>query len=68
MARRVIGQQSIVEGLLTALLSDGHALLVGVPGLAKTLLVSTLAQAMHLKFSMVAGISSPPSRFHFEGT
>jgi MoxR-like ATPase len=42
-----------VEGLLTALLADGHALLVGVPGLAKTLLVSTLAQALELKFSRI---------------
>jgi MoxR-like ATPase len=53
IGRRVIGQHTIVEGLLTALLSDGHALLVGVPGLAKTLLVSTLAQALDLKFSRI---------------
>jgi MoxR-like ATPase len=53
IARRVIGQHLIVEGLLTALLADGHALLVGVPGLAKTLLVSTLAQALELKFSRI---------------
>ena len=53
IARRVIGQQAIVEGLLTALLADGHALLVGVPGLAKTLLVSTLAQALELRFSRI---------------
>jgi MoxR-like ATPase len=49
----VIGQRSIVDGLLTALLADGHALLVGVPGLAKTLLVSTLANALDLKFSRI---------------
>jgi MoxR-like ATPase len=53
IARRVIGQHRIVEGLLTALLADGHALLVGVPGLAKTLLVSTLAEALELKFSRI---------------
>jgi MoxR-like ATPase len=53
IARRVIGQRSIVDGLLTALLADGHALLVGVPGLAKTLLVSTLANALDLKFSRI---------------
>jgi MoxR-like ATPase len=53
IARRVIGQREIVQGLLTALLADGHALLVGVPGLAKTLLVSTLAQALDLKFSRI---------------
>jgi MoxR-like ATPase len=42
-----------VDGLLTALLGDGHALLVGVPGLAKTLLISTLAEALDLKFSRI---------------
>jgi MoxR-like ATPase len=49
----VIGQHEIVEGLLTALLADGHALVVGVPGLAKTLLISTLAEALDLKFSRI---------------
>lgn len=53
IAKRVIGQTGIVEGLLTALLADGHALLVGVPGLAKTLLISTLAEALDLKFSRI---------------
>jgi MoxR-like ATPase len=53
IGRRVIGQQAIVEGLLIALLADGHALLVGVPGLAKTLLISTLADALDLEFSRI---------------
>jgi MoxR-like ATPase len=53
LGRRVIGQRQVVEGLLIALLADGHALLVGVPGLAKTLLVSTLAEALALKFSRI---------------
>jgi MoxR-like ATPase len=53
IARVVIGQHHIVEGLLTALLADGHVLLVGVPGLAKTLLVSTLARALDLRFSRI---------------
>jgi len=53
IARRIIGQKDIIEGLLTALLSDGHALLVGVPGLAKTLLISTLADALHLEFRRI---------------
>jgi MoxR-like ATPase len=53
ISRRVIGQRAIVDGLLTALLGDGHALLVGVPGLAKTLLISTLAEALDLKFSRI---------------
>ena len=49
--KRIVGQKEIIEKLLIKLLTDGHALLVGVPGLAKTLLVSTLAEALHLKFS-----------------
>ena len=53
LAGTVVGQEAVVEQLLTALLARGHALLVGVPGLAKTLLVSTLAQALDLKFSRV---------------
>jgi MoxR-like ATPase len=53
IGRRVVGQRAIVEGLLIALLADGHALLVGVPGLAKTLLISTLADALDLKFSRI---------------
>ncbi len=53
IAKRVVGQQAVVEGLLTALLADGHVLLVGVPGLAKTLLISTLAEALELDFSRV---------------
>jgi MoxR-like ATPase len=53
IGRRVIGQRAIVEGLLIALLADGHALLVGVPGLAKTLLISTLAEALELEFSRI---------------
>ena len=53
IAKRVVGQTEIVEGLLTALLANGHALLVGVPGLAKTLLISTLAEALDLEFSRI---------------
>jgi MoxR-like ATPase len=53
IGRRVVGQHAIVEGLLIALLADGHALLVGVPGLAKTMLISTLADALELKFSRI---------------
>ena len=49
----VIGQRDIVEGLLLALLAGGHCLLVGVPGLAKTLLIRTLAQALDLSFGRI---------------
>ena len=53
VGKRVIGQHEVVEGLLLALLANGHALLVGVPGLAKTLLVSTLAEALDLEFQRI---------------
>ncbi|MFQ5678934.1 MAG: AAA family ATPase [Gemmatimonadota bacterium] len=51
--RRVVGQPHTLEKLLVTLFAGGHALLVGVPGLAKTLLVSTLAEAMRLRFSRI---------------
>jgi MoxR-like ATPase len=53
VGRRVVGQTEVIEGLLLALLGNGHALLVGVPGLAKTLLVSTLAEALDLEFRRI---------------
>jgi MoxR-like ATPase len=49
----IVGQQLVVEQLLMALFSKGHCLLVGVPGLAKTLLVSTVAQILHLTFKRI---------------
>jgi MoxR-like ATPase len=49
-ARAIVGQELIVEQLLTSLLCKGHCLLVGVPGLAKTLLVATLGRILGLKF------------------
>jgi MoxR-like ATPase len=51
--KRVIGQREVVELLLVSLFAGGHALFVGVPGLAKTLLVSSLAEAMDLEFSRI---------------
>jgi len=51
--KRIVGQTDVVEGLLTALLANGHALLVGVPGLAKTLLIQTVAEALDLQFSRI---------------
>jgi MoxR-like ATPase len=53
IARRIVGQREVVDNLVAALLAGGHALLVGVPGLAKTLLVQTVAQALDLEFSRV---------------
>ncbi len=49
----IIGQRQVIDELLMALLSRGHCLLIGVPGLAKTLLISTVAKALDLKFSRI---------------
>ena len=49
----IVGQDAVIEELLIALLAQGHCLLVGVPGLAKTLLVSTLSDVLHLSFNRV---------------
>ncbi len=53
LSKVVIGQHEVIEQLLVALFAGGHCLLVGVPGLAKTLLVRTLAEALSLDFSRV---------------
>lgn len=53
MAKRVVGQDEMIEGLLTALLSGGHCLLEGAPGLAKTLAVKTLAGIIGLDFKRI---------------
>jgi MoxR-like ATPase len=53
VAKVIVGHQTIVEGVVMALLGGGHALLEGVPGLGKTMLVRTLADAVHLTFSRI---------------
>jgi len=53
IAKVIIGQDEIIDQLLISLLSRGHCLLVGVPGLAKTLLIKTVAEVMDLKFSRI---------------
>ncbi|NQD38559.1 MoxR family ATPase [Permianibacter sp. IMCC34836] len=53
LARVIVGQQDVVEQLLVALLAGGHALIEGVPGLGKTLLVKTLSEAMTLDFRRI---------------
>ena len=53
IGQRVVGQQRVLDGVLTCLLASGHALLEGVPGVGKTLLVRTLAEALSLSFSRV---------------
>lgn len=53
MGKVIVGQKHLVENLMIALLANGHILLEGVPGLAKTLAISTLAQAVNAKFSRI---------------
>jgi MoxR-like ATPase len=53
VGRRIIGQHAVLDGILCAIFSGGHALLLGVPGLAKTLMVQTVADALELKFSRI---------------
>jgi MoxR-like ATPase len=53
LSRVIVGQQAVIEELLISLFSRGHCLLEGVPGLAKTLLVSTLARSLDLSFSRI---------------
>ena len=53
VGRRIVGQQDVVDEILMALVAGGHALLVGVPGLAKTLMVRSVAEAMRLQFRRV---------------
>ena len=49
----IVGQDDVVEKLIISILCNGHSLLVGVPGLAKTLLVKTIADALHLSFKRI---------------
>ena len=53
LGKVIVGQEAVVEELLIALFCRGHALLVGVPGLAKTLLISTLAKTLGLSFNRI---------------
>jgi len=53
IARVIIGQDEVVRLVLTGVFCQGHSLLIGVPGLAKTLLVSTLSQTLHLSFKRI---------------
>ena len=51
--KAVVGHEEIIDGVLTCLFAGGHALLEGVPGLGKTLLIRSLAEALHLQFSRI---------------
>lgn len=53
VAKRVVGQKEVIDGIITALIAGGHALLEGVPGLAKTLTVKTFAEVSSLEFKRI---------------
>ncbi len=53
LAHAIVGQQMVIEQLLVALFAGGHCILIGVPGLAKTLMISSLARMLSLKFSRI---------------
>jgi len=53
IAKVIVGQEQIIDDLLTAIFSRGHCLMIGVPGLAKTLMVRTIAQAIDLSFNRI---------------
>ena len=53
IAKRIVGQDAVVDEILMALVAGGHALLVGVPGLAKTLMIKSLSDAMQLAFRRI---------------
>ncbi len=53
LSKVIVGQEAVIADTLTAFLAGGHCLLRGVPGLAKTLLIKTIADAVHLKFSRI---------------
>src|SRR5207237_380320 len=53
LGKVIVGQQEVIEEILIALLAGGHCLITGAPGLAKTLLVKSIAQIFHLKFQRI---------------
>src|SRR5271169_2225491 len=53
LSKAIIGQKEVIEQILLALFAGGHCLITGAPGLAKTLLVKTIAQVFHLKFQRI---------------
>ena len=53
ISRVIVGQDLVVDGVLTSIFCKGHSLLVGVPGLAKTLLVKTISETLDLSFNRI---------------
>src|SRR5216110_3221202 len=53
LAKVIVGQEKVIDEILISIFTRSHALLVGVPGLAKTLMISTLAQTINLSFKRI---------------
>src|SRR5690606_32019956 len=53
IAKRIVGQEKVIDQILLSVFSGGHSLLIGVPGLAKTLMVNTIAEALGLHFKRI---------------
>lgn len=53
LKKKIVGQQNVIDDLLACFLSGGHCLLIGVPGLAKTMLIQSLARCLHLEFNRI---------------
>jgi len=53
LQKKIVGQKDVIDDLLACLIAGGHCLLIGVPGLAKTLLIQSLAQSLHLDFNRI---------------
>jgi len=65
MGKVIVGQQNVLEELLIAIFARGHCLLIGVPGLAKTLMIHTLADALNLSYNRD---QSTPALMHTDTT
>ena len=57
VGKKVVGQTEILEHLLISILTQGHSLLIGVPGLAKTLIIKTLSDVLELSFNRIQSVS-----------
>jgi len=53
IAKIIVGQDEVIESVMISIFCNGHSLLIGVPGLAKTLLVHTISEALHLSFKRI---------------
>ncbi len=53
IGKRIVNQRDVIEGILVSLFADGHSLVIGVPGLAKTLIVNTIAEVLDLRFQRI---------------